>query len=402
MLRLGVIGLGLRASHMVRAMRNADPELHVAAVADPDGEAALQRLRQMNLGDNGTLTCQTAEQLLEQADRLDGLLIGTRCHLHTPLAVQVAGTGLPLFLEKPVAIDAEQLQALNQAYRGKEDQVVVSFPLRVTPLFRTVLEIVRSGRLGKINQVQAINNVNYGGVYFGNWYRNYDQVGGLWLQKATHDFDYINHLLGQTPLTIAAMSTQGVYGGDRPFDLRCSACDQTQSCPESPRNQALRGDTGGMKKDDHWCAFSQGIRNQDAGSAILLYSPGLHASYTQNFITRRGAHRRGAIITGYHATLEFDWATDSITIHDHHDHRVDRITVKPTGGHSGGDAALVTSFVKLMRREEPGSYANLRDGLISAAICLAARESVLTQTFQPIVPPWQSASDHPTVQMTAV
>ena len=61
------------------------------------------------------------------------------------------------------------------------DTVVVSFPLRTTPLFTTALEVVRSGRLGTVNQIQANNNVPYGGVYYGLWYRNYDDTGGLWL-----------------------------------------------------------------------------------------------------------------------------------------------------------------------------------------------------------------------------
>src|SRR3546814_15437632 len=61
--------------------------------------------------------------------------------------------------------------------------VVVSLPQRVTPLLQAVLEVVRSGRLGTINQVQAFNYVNYGGVYFGQWYRYYATTGGLWLQN---------------------------------------------------------------------------------------------------------------------------------------------------------------------------------------------------------------------------
>jgi len=79
------------------------------------------------------------------------------------------------------------------------DSVVVSFPLRVTPLFQKVLEIVRSGRIGDINQVVAHNFVPYGGVYFGHWYRDFAASGGLFLQKATHDFDYLNLLPGGAP-----------------------------------------------------------------------------------------------------------------------------------------------------------------------------------------------------------
>jgi predicted dehydrogenase len=248
------------------------------------------------------------------------------------------------------------------------------------------VEILRSGRLGTINQVQAVNNVAYGGVYFGQWYRDYQKAGGLWLQKATHDFDYINCLIaaaspGARPVSITAMHSRTVYGGDLPEDLRCSTCDRTAECPESPTNLQLRGNDGGIlnyavpgPSSDHACAFSESIKNQDAGSAIVMYSDGTHAVYSQNFLTRGSAGRRGVTITGYHATLQFDWQNDSITVIDHHRDQVDRIQVDSQGSHGGGDAALAKNFVDVMRKRAV-SNSPLDQGLLSAAMCLSARES---------------------------
>jgi predicted dehydrogenase len=278
---------------------------------------------------------------------------------------------------------------LRETFRGREDQVVVSFPLRHTPLFSKVLEVVRSGTLGTINQIQAVNNVPYGGVYFGQWYRNYDQTGGLWLQKATHDFDCINLLAGSRPVGVAAMESRRVYGGEKPHDLRCSACDETETCPESPQNLARRGDDGGMYQDsddrtDHWCAFSREIQNHDAGSALIMYENGIHASYSQNFLSRRSAYRRGATIVGYEATLEFDLAPMELRIIHHRSGKVEQVRVDGEDeGHAGGDLILAESFLDLLQgRARPN--ASLRDGLLSAAMCLAARESARTKSFQPV------------------
>src|SRR5215216_4103278 len=107
------------------------------------------------------------------------------------------------------------------------------------------MDIIRSGRLGVINQVQSVNNVPYGGVYCGQWYLDFEKTGGLWLQKATHDFDYITQLLASHPATITAMHSRLAYGGSMPPELVCSRCDRNDTCPESPQNLALRGDDGG-------------------------------------------------------------------------------------------------------------------------------------------------------------
>jgi predicted dehydrogenase len=386
-LRLAVIGLGERAVHMARMVCQADGDARVTAVVDPRGEVAVQTAARMGLPDCDDIrVLNDIDTLVEQAERFDGVIIGTPCNLHSPAAVQVAATNLPVFLEKPVAVSWPQLQALADAYRGREGSVVVSFPLRLTSHVQTAAEILQSGRLGTINQLQAVNNVPYGGVYFGHWYRDYGKSSGLWLQKATHDFDYINYLIacaspGAYPVSVAAMHSRTVYGGTLPADLKCSKCDRTAVCPESPVNLTRRGSDGGMLNyaspmpdSDHACAFSCTIYNQDAGSALLMYSDGAHASYSQNFLTRASAGLRGATITGYEATLRFDWQSDIVTVIDHHRDRVDRIEITANGSHGGGDAALAQNFVAVLRGTER-SRCPLDQGLLSAAMCLAARDA---------------------------
>src|SRR5215207_1627837 len=374
---------------MVHSMQAVDPGVRIGAVADPDEEGVRCRLGPFVPGHDEARVYPSADAMLEDAADYDGVIIGTRCHLHTEMAGKVASVGLPLFLEKPVAISLGEVEALREAFRGREDEVVVSFPLRHMPIFSQVMEIVKSGRLGTINQIQAFNNVPYGGVYFGQWYRNYDQTGGLWLQKATHDFDCINLLAGSRPVGVAAMESRRVYGGEKPYELRCSVCDETETCPESPQNLASRGDDGGMYQDsddttDHWCAFSRGIRNHDAGSALIMYENGIHASYSQNFLSRRGAYKRGATVVGYEATLEFDLALAEIRLIHHRSEKVERMQLESEGdGHAGGDHILAESFLDLLNgRAKPNS--SLKDGLLSAAMCLAARESARTKTFQPV------------------
>ncbi|HYE05201.1 MAG TPA: Gfo/Idh/MocA family oxidoreductase [Planctomycetota bacterium] len=376
--RLAVIGLGGRISGMLATMRELDPEISIAAVADP----RIDEKRLETLGAGAAKRFASVAALIAEGGRYDGYVVGTRCDLHADVACAVAPLGAPLFLEKPVAITDDQATRLAAAWRGREDQVVVSFPLSSTPLFRAVHEVVRSGRLGQVNQIQAFNYVTYGGVYFGQWYRDHDLTGGLWLQKATHDFAYLVLLAAAEPVAVAAVGTRLVFGGDMPPELTCSTCDRTATCPESPVNQAARGDNGGMGAGDHACAFSSSIRNDDASSALIVFANGLHVAYSQNFVSRRSAGARGARITGHRATLEFDWYRDAFTVTDHFDHRVDRVEVKPAGGHSGGDSQLARDFIAVVRGGR--SHTDLHAGLQSARLCLAARTSAQTHTFQTI------------------
>src|SRR5687768_966698 len=188
------------------------------------------------------------------------------------------------------------------------------------------------------------------------------------------------------PVSVVATSTRKVYGGDMPQDLHCSQCPRADTCPESPAAQAARGDDGGMGAGDHACAFSASIRHHDAGSAMIRYADGAHAAYSQNFLTRRTAHARGARMTGYLATLEFDWCDDSIRITEHHGRAVESFKVSVADGHSGGDHALARNFIDVMRGADV-SRATLEDGIRSAAMCLAARASETTGCFEHVITP---------------
>src|SRR5439155_14091135 len=142
---------------------------------------------------------QDYDELIERGGDFDAFLVGTPDHLHTPLAVRLAPFNKPLFLEKPVAISWEQHRELAVAWAGRENRVLVSFPLRLTGHVQAAMQLIRAGRLGTISQIQAVDNVYYGGVFFGQWFREYEKTGGLWLQKATHDLDYITQLMHASP-----------------------------------------------------------------------------------------------------------------------------------------------------------------------------------------------------------
>jgi hypothetical protein len=89
-------------------------------------------------------------------------------------------------------------------------------------------------------------------------------------------------------------------------------------------------------KTDHWCAFSREIQNQDAGSALIMYENGIHASYSQNFLSRRSAYRRSATVVGYEATLEFDLAPMELRIIHHRSEKVEQLRVDiENDGHGG-------------------------------------------------------------------
>jgi predicted dehydrogenase len=376
-MNLGVIGFGRRIRNMIDEIVRVEPQCRIAAIADVRREQIKAELEEQGIC--GAELFDAPEAML-QAGGLDGILIGTRCSLHAEMALKVFPNRIPLFLEKPVATTMEDWLRLRKGCETFRPQVVVSFPLRFAPLVALVKEIVDSGKIGSVEHVQAVNNVPYGGVYFHHWYRDENETGGLFLQKATHDFDYINYLLGMKPVSICAMVSKQIFTGTKPAGLKCAECGERETCPESTIHiKKKRTETPAGE----YCCFAVDTGNEDSGSALIRYESGMHVSYSQNFFARRKAGTRGARLLGYKGTLEFDFYTNVVQVYMHHSPRVETYRIDPDQAHFGGDEKLARYFVDVMKGKADAGT-GLQDGLLSALMCLKARESARTNTFQTI------------------
>jgi len=382
MIGLGVVGFGARISGMINGpMREVEPALRVVGIVDIDQEGARSRLAEC---DRDAGFYENLDQLVRSANP-NALAIGTRCHLHAPYAVEAARYDLPLFLEKPVANSMEQAVQLERAFENSKCQVVVSFPLRGSPLCELAKRCLTEGAVGSPEHIMAWNYVNYGTCYFDLHYRDFQVTQGLFVQKATHDFDYMMHLMGANIVRVGAMACYGrVFGGKKPAGLHCSECEETDTCLESPENRE-RNRSGGVE-EDHPCLFSVDCgspetgMNEDSSSAVTEFASGAHGVYTQVFYSRRDAGARGATVSGYHGTISFDWYTNELKQIRHHAPFSEKVAGEEDVSHFGGDLALAHNFLDLIEGKAD-TRTPIWAGIQSIYACLAAKESAETGKF---------------------
>lgn len=375
MKKLGFVGFGLRSETMMKAFKTIEADVCIAAIADPRHAEIKEKYNDDSFFKSANYY-DDIDQMLA-GEKLDGVFVGTRCSLHTDYACKVLALDLPLFLEKPVCINEQQLNKLRDAAKGKENKVVVSFPLRLSPLVIEVKRIIDSGSIGKLTMVQAINNVPYGSVYYHSWYRDDNETGGLFLQKMTHDIDYIHYLMGEKTVSASATTAKLHYKGNKPAGLKCIDCDEYHTCSESSYvvKNILKEEVTG-----EYCCFAKDTGNEDCAAAIFKTPSGVIVSYNQNFIVKKSAARRGARFVGTMGSVEFDFYTGEI--------REDRYLTPDTithkfefgnGAHFGGDEYLALDFMGVLNGENAKS--NLSDGIIAASACLAAKKSDQSKRF---------------------
>lgn len=369
-MKLAIIGFGTRMSYLVNdVFRKADLSLQVVGMIDPDMEASSAKLKPEER--DKVKFCKTVAELLKKT-KPDAVAIGTRCDLHMTYAVEVLASHLPLFLEKPVATSMEQAQMLEQAAEKSRSKVVVSFPLRVSPLCRHARKLLKEGAIGTPQHFLGINYVPYGNVYFDSWYRDYQTTQGLFLQKATHDLDYLSYLAGSPITRVAAMLSQ-----DRVYR-------DSSHRKDGGDNSALFYDNAGTPETG---------MNEDSSNALLEFANGAQGVYTQVFYSKRDAAARGATISGRLGTVSFDWYQDQLKYIRHTEPLTDVSKVDANLSHFGGDEVLGKNFADIVLHGGI-SESPLTAGIQSVYACLAARESAQKGQFMSVRQVGQVMSPH--------
>lgn len=387
MIRLGVVGHGYRMSRMIKLrMREIMPDLRIVAIIDPDEQGARDRLDECDR--DSVIFYNNLDEMVRKAN-LDALAIGTRCNLHTPYAIQAAKYDIPLYLEKPVAINMEQAIQLEYAYENSRCNVIVAFPLRVTPMLERVQKLIDDGQIGTPYHICAVNFKN-GIDFYDTWYRDYSITQGLFIQKATHDIDYIRYLMKSPIVKVAATWTRGkVFGGNKPEGLKCSQCNDADTCPESPLNRKVNQsgvNSPRYASGDHLCLFAKDLgspetgMNEDSSSIMMQFESGAHGVYNQAFYARRDATTRGSTIMGYNGTIKFDWSENELKLTCHHSPFSSVWKGAETLAHYGGDMGLNVAFRNMIKNETKPKT-TIWDGIQSIYVCLAAKQSAESDKF---------------------
>lgn len=385
-MRLGVVGFGLRMETFVEEfLRKAAPDIRVVGVVDPDEKGVRQRLADQDRAD--AVFYKDLNEMVHRG-RLDGLAIATSCNMHARYAIQAAKYDIPVYLEKPVATSTSQAVSLEKAFAKSKCQVVVGYPLRLSPLCVMAKKLIDKGAVGSCEHVAVVDYVPYGVTYWERGHRNYEITQGLFLQKASHEFDYISYLVGSPIVRVAAMTSVGrVWGGKKRKGLHCSVCKIADKCPESPKNRRRNKSWVFPESlEDHLCPFSvdngtpETGMNEDSSSALIEFASGAHGVFTQVFFSRRDAKARGATISGYDGTISFDWYENKLRLVKHHRPSTRMFEPKVKTSHFGGDDELARAFVSLMKGKG-GSPSTIWDGIQSTYACLAAKRSAETGRF---------------------
>ncbi|MBZ6135899.1 Gfo/Idh/MocA family protein [Streptomyces olivaceus] len=207
-LRVGVVGIGQRAP--MAALANVPGVARVVSCADPDPRGRADALK---LFGPDVVLHERYEKMAD--DGLDAVFVLTPDYVHTQPALFFLAAGVPVFVEKPLAISVEDCDTLLEAAHDTRSRLYVGHNLRHLPVLRRMREMIDDGAIGQVRAVWCRHFVGHGGdYYFKDWHAERANTTGLLLQKGAHDLDVIHWLAGGYSRSVVAQGDLAVYGGN--------------------------------------------------------------------------------------------------------------------------------------------------------------------------------------------
>ena len=204
-IRTGLIGTGSRAHSYGNYISRNGEDFELAAVADLIPDKLNSYAEDFHVP--ATARYSSVDELLDRGPELDALVITTNDASHEMVAISAFEAGLPVLLEKPIAVSAEGAYRVVHAADAAGVSLTIGLVLRYTPFYRKVKELVDGGAVGRMVQVEAkeVLHVHHTATSFmREHYRLREDCGSFVLTKCCHDFDIFNWIVDATPVRVAS------------------------------------------------------------------------------------------------------------------------------------------------------------------------------------------------------
>lgn len=200
-IRLGIIGCGRVSWERHHPALQRLPVFQVKGVCDLDEDRAA-RIGKLFGAPRAFTSYQT---MLEECE-LDAVAVLTQTAAHAEAGVAVLESGKHLFLEKPVALTAEEANRLIEARERSGRVAQVCFNLRWHRLIRRARELIRQGVLGEVKAIRSVYTHDRTGESAPDWHRLLSLGGGVMLNEGVHHYDLWRYLLDRNVRQVHILS----------------------------------------------------------------------------------------------------------------------------------------------------------------------------------------------------
>ncbi|GJQ53144.1 MAG: oxidoreductase [Anaerolineaceae bacterium] len=205
---LGVLGAGLFANSVLLPSIKKVDGIQLIGIASSGGLHAQHAGKKF-----GFKYATSSEDEIINDPSINTVAILTRHDSHAELVVKALKAGKHVFVEKPLAINSEQLSVISKQLKKTDNCLLLTgFNRRFAPLAQNLQSLVSNLQ----SPLHAHYCINAGYLPPTHWTQDPNIGGGRIIGEACHFVDFITFLVGVAPVSVTAhaLPNEGKYSED--------------------------------------------------------------------------------------------------------------------------------------------------------------------------------------------
>lgn len=389
-----IVGAGHRAFVYAGLALSNPEQLKIVGVADPNPIRRKNAAEMFGFGDEYCFG--SAEELAGAPKFADAVINGTMDHQHVETAIPLLEAGYDMLLEKPFAVNEDEMRRLVECVERNKRKVMICHVLRYTPFYYLIKERVHSGEIGDIINIQTSEHVSYHHLSTsyvrGKWAKKEECHTSMLLAKSCHDLDIMMWMMGETrPELVSSFGSKYQFKPENAPEgagERCLVdCPLVDECRYSAKKLYLYqpwrwsfyvwDDLENIEDPDiedminslkgtnpyGRCIYKCGNDIVDHQSVLVRFKSG--ATGTHNMTGGSSSSLRRIHIIGTKGEIYGNFEEGKFFVSKIHPTEKDERILEEVnlnaggdmvgayGGHGGGDKRLAADFVSFVRGEQP-------------------------------------------------
>ncbi|MDU5109947.1 MAG: Gfo/Idh/MocA family oxidoreductase [Clostridium sp.] len=400
---VAIIGAGQRGQDVyAEYIKNHPEQGKVIAVVEPNDYRRNKISKEHRIKEENIFT--NTKDFFSKGKIADLLIIATMDEMHYKQTLKAIDLGYDILLEKPISPSKEECLEIVKKSQEKGVLLMICHVLRYTPFFRKIKEIIKSGAIGKVINIQHNENV---GIWHmahsfvrGNWRRSEDS-SPIILQKSCHDLDILVWLVEDDcekissfgDLTFFTKENKPKGAGDRCIECNVNDCifDSRKVYLPIKGNWPANVVSDIQEEDEMIKALSENQYGRcvfncdntvcDHQVSIIKFKNGVTATFNLSGFTHEIS--RTIKIMGTKGEIRGNDATNSIEVIKFPSNSMEEIkkevyrVEEVNGGHNGGDEGLMKDLFNILTTDNKDSESSANKSLQSHLMAFAAEESRL-------------------------
>ncbi|MDA1008260.1 MAG: Gfo/Idh/MocA family oxidoreductase [Planctomycetota bacterium] len=201
---IGIVGCGTIGNVHAAAARRAGISINAA------WDVAVDRAELLTSTFGGR-ACPGLAELLARPD-VDAVAIAVPNDRHALVAIQSLRAGKHVLLEKPMAMNLLECDAINAAVRESKKMLQIGFVCRGSPTAQCVKHFLDRGRFGRLTHIKCASYRRRGVPGLGGWFTTKSiSGGGALIDLGVHLLDLSLYLAGSPrPLRVSGATFSGI------------------------------------------------------------------------------------------------------------------------------------------------------------------------------------------------